>query len=309
MFKGSLIAGCVCLGVSIVLVVIARNTRTRHPNITRTRTGEDLLPAQKRRLADILRDEFHGSNGFVIGGYRTVLLWDAISPELQQRLIAEHPEFQETMLSVRTGRIRAGPDYLFTLLDQEGIKLYGFSYNGYIILNPAYLEEYPRTILHEIAELNGFSHSDAETLARACCPVESFTVRLLRVASDLRDTMSGWLGRKQEGVTGNVVLQEPNVFDEHSVDNFCDFMQTFRDIYRITMGMDLALIRKNADGYHLASGFSDVFMLFRTIGLSDGEIVVDLGGGAGEVAVLLSDYFQREVYYMESDERLFYLDG
>tara|TARA_B100000315_G_scaffold160833_1_gene149245 strand:- start:723 stop:7283 length:6561 start_codon:yes stop_codon:yes gene_type:complete len=86
---------------------------------------------------------------------------------------SEHHELALTLEDVRQGRIRAGPNWLFSLLDFLRIRLYAFNYRGYIIVNPAYLhdtQETQRSIIHEIAALSSFTHQQAEELAKQLVP-------------------------------------------------------------------------------------------------------------------------------------------
>ncbi|MFA4843236.1 MAG: hypothetical protein WC658_05345, partial [Candidatus Omnitrophota bacterium] len=131
----------------------------------RTRDGEELPPEKKDRLNEVAAVAFASSKGFRTG-FTTLNYFDHITPELEQRLITEHPEFAQTIQAVRRGRIRAGPEALFEQLDAEGIELFGFNHNGFVILNPAYPEEYTRTIIHEIAAIAKWPHEAAERLAQ-----------------------------------------------------------------------------------------------------------------------------------------------
>ncbi|MCX5712186.1 MAG: FAD-dependent oxidoreductase, partial [Candidatus Omnitrophica bacterium] len=61
----------------------------------------------------------------------------------------------------RGGRVRAGPESLFSFLTRLNIKLHGFNIFGCIILNPVDPSQFRRTIIHEILSLSKYSHGYA----------------------------------------------------------------------------------------------------------------------------------------------------
>jgi len=132
---------------SVGLKVVSFTTYilSRGFNIGFIKVSAEYPPASWRDESGLVRNLVRGGSPSrnapqLAVGYFTKEDYDKfITSEFEKRLLEEHTEFSQTINNVRNGKIRAGPQWLFKFLDAITIKLYGFNFFGFIILNPAYL--------------------------------------------------------------------------------------------------------------------------------------------------------------------------
>ncbi|MDZ4243037.1 MAG: pyridoxal-phosphate dependent enzyme [Candidatus Omnitrophota bacterium] len=142
-----------------------QHEREGRPDLTRTRNGEELGPLQEKKLARLVQLAYAASFGFRGLGFRRVGISDILPDEIFRRLVSD-PSLRPYADVVRSqGRIRAGPAWLFRVFDWLGIELFGFNWNGFVVLNPDFEEQLPATVIHEIAAIAGKSHRSAERIA------------------------------------------------------------------------------------------------------------------------------------------------
>ncbi|MFA4843199.1 MAG: hypothetical protein WC658_05155, partial [Candidatus Omnitrophota bacterium] len=138
-----------------------RGLLKKSADAARTRDGKELPPVKRFVLRIVSFLTYILTFGFRIGFPQ-----EAFDTDAEFRLKDNNPQLKQTTDEVKTGRIRAGPRWLFALLDLLGIRLYGFNFNHFVILNPTYPQEYTPTIIHEIAAIAGWAHEEAEGLAQ-----------------------------------------------------------------------------------------------------------------------------------------------
>jgi hypothetical protein len=161
--------------------------------VTRTRDGRPLSPRRAHRLARIIR-----LIEPLMRFFRVVLPAKAVGERLSRSAHASLVQALDEAQSSR--RIRAGPWWLFWLLDFLQIPLFAFRTpaSNWIILNPWYSHEYSRSIVHELTEQVSFSHEDAERICREVFPYADaphpHAIRYLRYldARQLIEETSNW---------------------------------------------------------------------------------------------------------------------
>ncbi|MFA5100800.1 MAG: hypothetical protein WC547_07960, partial [Candidatus Omnitrophota bacterium] len=144
---------------------------------TRTCDGKQLSLLQELILHLISSVVYALSNGFTRWFYG----FDHTSARMVSAALRYAGEVGLARLSeeiAAAGRIRAGPARLFAFLSFLGIRLFGFNFKGFIIINPSVISdgtETSKTIIHETAAISGRTHQECvaleEVLERYLAPV------------------------------------------------------------------------------------------------------------------------------------------